>query len=107
MSVDKYLEKMVLVPLERWEQILSDEKEIRQDSDISVSDDETDETPFPVNEESSSSIKRDMKDEDNKLAPPGIPSTNIIDSKEKVIVISGEVTVKPGYGWEKLCLRVK
>jgi hypothetical protein len=75
MSMDKYLEKMVLVPLERWEQLLIEEKETRQDSDTSTSEDDA---PFPVIENIKTTDKNEqVKSDDNKLAPPGIPSMNI------------------------------
>jgi len=86
MSVDKYLEKMVLVPIERWEQLLKNEKDFREDSDASDTDEEDEEdmkSPFPIVEKSAVKDSEDViKDTDSKLAPPGVPSFDIKDIEE-------------------------
>ena len=94
MSIDKYLEKMVLIPIERWEQLLKNEKEIICDSESSISEDDEEEdskSPFPITEKSSvkddkgkdKEDKEDIRDINDKLAPPGIPTSVIIDIKEE------------------------
>jgi len=77
--MDKYLEKMILVPLERWEKLLDNERVNRKDDIAEVS------SQFPIVEGVPDIKKKDDKnvdsdnDDDKKLAPPGIPD---IGSKE-------------------------
>jgi hypothetical protein len=97
MSLDKYLEKMVLVPLERWEQLLKNEKDIREEREDSMSNDDDDDDDdeveeeknekhsFPISEKSSvKEVKENIKETDiTRLAPPGVPTSGINEIEEK------------------------
>jgi hypothetical protein len=76
--MDKYLEKMVLVPQDRWEQLLKNEKELSHKKEKDISEEEP---PFPLEsaEDKNSETASDV--DDKKLAPPGIP-TDSLDIEE-------------------------
>jgi len=74
--MDKYLEKMVLVPLERWEQLIRNEKEKRENIDGDMNEKET---LFPVVENTEGEKDIKVNDQDSHISPPGIPSTGMDD----------------------------
>jgi hypothetical protein len=121
-NMDKYLEKMVLVPEERWKQLLQNESNNRQELDNSRSD--TDETPFPTEEEKNTSssekeisdnkLRKESNSEPEVIAPPGVPESGIsdIDNSEveehpikklkKTVKKHKKETNKPFFKWKKL-----
>jgi hypothetical protein len=88
--MDKYLEKMVLVPEERWKQLLQNESNYRQEMDNDRSEtDETPETPFPIEEEKNThptekgitenKVTQEPETQPKVIAPPGVPVSGISD----------------------------
>ncbi len=74
-NMDKYIEKMLLVPEERWNMLLKNETQNQIDHNDS---------PFPIENENNES-NEEVSDQklssidDKQLSPPGIPVEGISD----------------------------